>query len=71
MAETLSPAERADKVRDGIVRFETMNGRLTELLPPGSIILTPDEQETIRQAIGPEAHWRSVEKALALLGGKT
>ncbi len=69
----MTPLERADTVRDGIVRFETMNGTLRDLLPPGSLILTPDEAETVRAdfraALAMGEHGLPA-RALALLAGK-
>lgn len=65
----MNPEERANKVR------EMLHPEGDLILPPGSIILTPDEARSARVPLilHPEA-WRGQwihlrDKALALLGG--
>ncbi len=73
----LSPLERADKVRNAIDERSIVY----PLLPPGSLILTPDEVERVRVLIEKGARddaalsqkWFSPwawDGALALLAGK-
>ncbi len=76
---TLTPLERADKVRDGMKRESPrlLSDVLVHILP-GSLILTPDEAEKVRQAfrtleIGHSffaGEREQMEEALALLAGK-
>ena len=74
----MTPEERANKVRssyEDAARRHPHDGNIDTLLPPGSIILAPDEARSARVPLilHPEA-WRGQwihlrDKALALLGG--
>ncbi len=67
----MTPLERADKVRELWRRGTLLGG--TPLLPPGSLILTPDEAEKVRgclMAIEADDRHPAARMAIALLAGK-
>lgn len=65
----MNPEERANKVRasyEDAARRHPHNGDISALIPPGSIILTPDEARVVREALCPAY---DLTEALDLLGG--
>lgn len=78
---TLSPRERADKVRGALERYRgdgtlNMHGPAVDalkMLPPGSLVLTADEAKTVRRPlVHHPRNWRGMwdqmrVEALALL----
>ncbi len=75
----MTPLERAGKVREILLAerpyniWEDAGPELRALMPPGSLILTPDEAEKVRgclMAIEADDRHPAARMAIALLAGK-
>ncbi len=66
----MTPLERADKVREFVAIVTVPDGRPRPDVPPGSLILTPDEAMQIRHQIAWIPPCDAKDAVLALLAGK-